>query len=190
MTLIVVLMTACKKDKKEEPTVYATETFPQKVILVIDNPSDPDFYEYLRGSSGVIRRVKIPRDNDMVEKLYNSEASYECVWIAHLAEGSGAVYFQLASDTSTYLKTVANRINDSQYMLWAGTGRGYYNEYLFRVHSRGRENGNKLTSMESLYYPHFFFATEGVTGEATSVRLLEFEDPKSARQVIWFSRIL
>lgn len=185
LIMVVVLFADCSK--KDSPNAYLTEQFPQRVILVIDNENDPAFYDYLTAASAVVRRAKVEKKDESVEALYNSSHAPECVWIAHLQ--GNAIYFQLESDTSRYLKSVANGVNNTEYMLWASAGKGNSSEYLFDRHSIKRENGVNITTMESIFYPDHYFSHEGVVTEGNAVKLNTSSNAESAVKVRWYTRI-
>jgi len=178
------LLAGCKKDKPGTPDVYLTEQFPQKAILVIDNENDPVFYDYLYSLGSSVVRAEVEKDDDKVRYLYNSSHATECVWIAHIG-GPGLYYFQLASDTGSYLKAVPNPTDNTQYMLASGS-KGYYHEELFRVHNSTWKDRVKVMTLESYAYPKHYFSHEGVGILNNGVRLNKHEDSENAVRVRWY----
>lgn len=186
ITLLLFLNSCSKSDT---PDAYATEEFPQKAILVVDNENDPVFYDYLTTPGGDVIRAEVEKDDDKVRYLYNSSHAVECVWIAHVA-ASGLYYFQLASDTSTYLIATTNPTDNTQYMLDVSSGKGYHQEELFRAHDTKRENGVKIMTLESYAYPKHYFSHEGVGVLNNGIRLNKQEHSENAVRVRWYPRQL
>lgn len=185
LSAVVLMTTGCSK--KNNPQVYTVEKYPQQVILVIENDNDPLFNEYITAPGSTVRRAEVGKEEDEANALYNSTHARECVWIANL-EGNN-VYFRLASDTSIYLRAAPNRVNDTEYMLMAGS-KGYNGDHLFKTHLIERRDGNKITAMESVLYPQHYFSHEGVVSEGNAVKLNLQQDEANAVKVIWYSRMI
>lgn len=185
LSAIVLLITGCSK--KNNPGVYATEKFPQRVILVVDNPNDDTFYDYLGGGGSIVIRQKVERTDDAVRRLYSSSHAIEAVWIAHLH--GNYIYFQLESDTSKYLTVVRNRDQDTELMLFAG-GKGFGQEYLFDRHHLDLNDGVRITTMESVAYPDHYFTYTGVVASGNAVKLNPYNDPEKAVKIRWYVRQL
>lgn len=183
---LLLFLNSCSKS--DTPDVYATEQFPQKAILVIDNENDPVFYDYLYSLGTDVIRAKVETDDDKVDYLYNSGHAHECVWIAHIA-GPGLYYFQLASDTNSYLLAGPNPTDNTQYMLYSSR-KGFHQEELFRAHDTKRENGVKIMTLESYAYPKHYFSHEGVGVLNNGIRLNKQEHSENAVRVRWYPRDL
>ena len=181
VSLIATLLVAgCSK--KKDPKVYETESFPQKVILVMENPNDNLFYNYFTTQGSVVRRAEVEKTDEAVKYLFNSSHAPECVWIAHL-EGD-LMYFQLADASDTYLQVAPNPLSD-EYMLRA-SAKNNDQSHLFRRHHIEFQNGVRIVALESVMYPKYFPSREGVLGENNAVKLVQKSDPKSATKVRWY----
>ncbi|MCO5241511.1 MAG: hypothetical protein M9904_15795 [Chitinophagaceae bacterium] len=176
------LITGCSK--KKETGALLSESFPQKVIMVIEKPNDDLFYDYLTAPGSVVRRAAVDKTDEAVKYLFNSTHAPECVWIANL-EGN-LIYFQLAAASNTYLQVAPNRLSD-EYMLRA-SAKNNDQSHLFRRHHIAFQNGIRIVALESVMYPGYFFSREGVVGENNAVKLVEKADPKQATKVRWYGR--
>lgn len=185
LSIVAFLIGGCSK--KDTPDVYATEKFPQRVILVVDNPNDDAFYDYLSGGVSVVIRQKVERTDEAVKNLYSSSHAIEAVWIAHLH--GNYVYFQLESDTSKYLTVVRNSVQDTELMLFAGS-KGFGQEYLFDRHHLELNDGVRITTMESVAYPDNYFTYTGVVASGNAVKLNPYNDPAAAVKIRWYVRQL
>lgn len=176
------VVTGCSKNKGAK--AYLTESFPQKVIFVMEDPNDNLFYDYLTAPGSVVRRAEVEKNDDAVKYLFNSLHAPESVWIAHL-EGN-LMYFQLADAPDTYLQVAPNYLSD-EYMLRA-SAKNNDQSHLFRRHHIEFRNGVRIVALESVMYPKYFLSREGVTGENNAVKLIQRSDPKSATKVRWYAR--
>ncbi len=182
LSIVILLMLGCKK--KDTPDALLTESFPQKVILVIENPNDDLFYDYLNSQRGFVRRAKVDKNDEAVKYLFNAANAYETVWIAHI-EGN-YVYFQLSGDANRYILAAPNRLSD-EYMLMS-TSKGTDQAHLFKRHHMSFQDGVRIVTLESVMYPKHFLSREGVTGENNAVKLVEKSDAKDAPKLRWYSR--
>lgn len=180
----ILLLTGCSK--KKEVGAALIESFPQKVILVMEDPNDDLFYDYFDSQGSLIRRAEIEKNDEAVKKLFNSTHAPDCVWIAHL--DGNFIYFQLADIPDMYLQVSPNRLSD-EYLLRVST-KSNDQSHLFKRHNIELQNGVHIVTMESVMYPKYFFSREGVVGENNAVKLVEKADPKNATKVRWYGRQL
>lgn len=182
LSAIILLMLGCKK--KETPGELLTESFPQRVILVMENPNDDLFYDYLNSQLGIVRRAKVDKNDDAVKYLFNAANAHETVWIAHV-EGNN-IYFQLSGDANRYITAAPNRLSD-EYLL-VSTAKGTEQAHLFKRHHIAFQDGVRIVAMESVMYPKHFLSREGVAGENNAVKLVEKADAKDAAKLRWYGR--
>ena len=183
ISLIAALILTCCS-KKKDPTAYYSESFPQKVILVMEDPSDDLFYDYFTAPGSIVRRAEVEKNDEAVKYLFNSSHAPECVWIAHL-EGN-LIYLQLADAPNTYLQVAPNRLSD-EYVLTA-SAKNNDQSHLFKRHHIALQNGVVIATLESVMYPGYFFSREGVVGESNAIKLVQKSDPESATKVRWYGR--
>lgn len=180
--VIATLVAGCTK--KKEPGALLTESFPQKVVLVIENPNDDLFYDYLTAPGSFVRRRSVDKNDEAAKKLFNSTYAYECVWVARM-EGN-LIYFHLADAPDTYLQVAPNRLSD-EYVLMASSKKNDQS-HLFRRHHIEFQNGIRIVTLESVMYPKYFLSRDGVVGENNAVKLIEKADPKTATKLRWYAR--
>lgn len=182
ISVVVVMVLSCSK--KDKPMVYATESFPQKVILVMEDPGDNTFYDYFSAQATTIRRAEAEKSDDAIYYLFNSSHAYDCVWIANIEGNYISLYLKSAKDI--YLQVAPSRLSD-EYFLTASL-KNNDNSHLFKRHHISSENSVEIVTIESVMYPGYFLSREGIVSENNAVKLVKKADAKEATKVRWYNR--
>jgi hypothetical protein len=178
---VLYLFAGCSKGSSTTTPPLTAEVWPQNWVLTIDYSATT--YKYLHRVGIVINRNEVEKSYSMSELAKEKDCNWE-VSSAGQVGGKETYTFRLAKNKNIrwIVSTTATVSGLPEFILSTHDGANPPNtdDYRFYLYDRGKQNGHKTVSIESVSHPGYYLDNIGHTLTANGVKLLPYSNAEGA----------